>query len=126
MDDKLIDQLDTALHDIFRAMNLDRLPVHREGDCFSSKNMSLMETRILRNIDEHEQVSLKDVRAAVDIPNSSLTSIIKKFEQKGLIVRLIDPNDRRSFLLCITEEGHLVNEGIVTLTFRLPGFLLSG
>ncbi|MBQ9942262.1 MAG: MarR family transcriptional regulator [Christensenellaceae bacterium] len=110
MNENLIDRLDTALHDIFRALNADRLPVHREGAGFSAKNLSLMEIRILRLIHEAEVISLKAIRSAVGIPNSSLTSVIHKFENKGLITRTKDPADRRSFLLAITDKGRRINE----------------
>jgi DNA-binding MarR family transcriptional regulator len=111
MNEDLVDRLDNALHDIFRAMNLDRLPVHRENGVFSAKNLSIMEIRILRNIDENEEMTLKDIREAVDLPNSTLTSIIKKFETKGLVQRYINSSDRRSYVLRITEKGHLINQG---------------
>lgn len=110
MNDELVNRIDKTLHDIFMAMNLDRLPIQRENGSFSAKNLSLMEIRILRAINEQEGISLKDIRAAVDIPNSTLTSIIKKFEKKGLIKREIDQMDKRSYLLNITERGRIVNK----------------
>ncbi len=111
MDYELLNQLSESFHSLVWAMNLDRIPVHHEGDCCTAKNLSLMVIRILRLVDEHELISLKDIRAAVNIPNSRLTSIINKFEKKNLLTRHIDPNDRRSFLLQITDFGHRVNAG---------------
>lgn len=109
MPKNLVDELDKTLHQIFRAMNLDRIPMQRENGNFSAKNLSLMEIRILRVVDEHENIPLKEIRVAVDIPNSTLTSIIKKFETKGLITKSVDSFDKRSYLLSITPKGHMIN-----------------
>jgi len=107
---ELQERIDRSLHNILTAMSLDRLPLARENGNFSAKNLSLMEIRILRKIDEDNEIPLKDIRVSVQLPNSTLTSIIKRFEQKGLITRLLNPEDKRSFILRITKIGHVINE----------------
>jgi len=107
---ELEERIDRSLHDIFMAMNLDRLPVTRENGNFSAKNLSLMEIRILRKITENGEIPLKDIRALVQLPNSTLTSIIKHFEHKGLITRLPNPEDKRSYVLRITSLGCMIND----------------
>jgi DNA-binding MarR family transcriptional regulator len=109
LDKDLVDRIDETLHDLFQAMNLDRIPIQREYGKFSAKNLSLMEIRILRAIDDHDQMALKDIRARVQLPNSTLTSIIKKFEAKHLVLRIPNPEDGRSYILKITKKGRLIN-----------------
>lgn len=107
---ELEERIDRSLHDIFRAMHLDRVPLVRENGNFSAKNLSLMEMRILRKITETGEVPLKDIRVLVQLPNSTLTSIIKRFEQKGLITRHPNLEDKRSYMLRITRLGRIIND----------------
>ena len=107
---ELEERVDRSLHDIFVAMNLDRVPLVRENGNFSAKNLSVMEMRILRKITETGEIPLKDIRVLVQLPNSTLTSIIKRFEHKGLITRLPNPEDRRSYVLRITRLGRMIND----------------
>ena len=108
--DELIERLDKSLHRLYQAMYLDRLPIRREYGSFSSKNLSIMEIRILCIIDENDEIPLLEIRDSFDLPNSTLTSIIKKFEVKKLICRLPNPQDGRSYLLKITPKGRQINQ----------------
>lgn len=107
-DQKLIDKIDDCLHELIFSLSFDKAPIRKSGE-FSMVSMSLLELRIIRYVAEHDEALLKDIRTSVDIPNSTLTSIIKKFENKELIQKLINPEDKRSFIIKITEKGKALN-----------------
>jgi DNA-binding MarR family transcriptional regulator len=107
---EIIKQIDDSLHRLVFSMCWELLPLHiRQGE-YSMKNLSLLEMKILRLVAEERGIPLKDIRDSFPIPNSTLTSIIKRFEERGLISRSVNPQDGRSFIIGITELGHKVNE----------------
>jgi len=46
-----------------------------------------------------------EVAASFDVPKANVTSIIDRLVEKGLISRQGNPDDRRSYILSLTEEG---------------------
>ena len=48
---------------------------------------------------------LKDLASAIGVSSASITGIADQLEAKGLVVREIFPNDRRSIYLTLTPQG---------------------
>jgi len=46
-----------------------------------------------------------EVAASFGVPKANVTSIIDRLVEKGLISRQENPDDRRSYILSLTEEG---------------------
>jgi DNA-binding MarR family transcriptional regulator len=46
-----------------------------------------------------------EVAASFGVPRANVTSIIDRLVEKGLISRQRNPDDRRSYILSLTEEG---------------------
>src|SRR5689334_12027590 len=46
-----------------------------------------------------------EVAEVLKVGRTSVTGILDRLENDNLIVRQLDPNDRRSFTLVITDEG---------------------
>ncbi len=42
---------------------------------------------------------------SLNVDNSAITRMLDRLEKKGLLVRLPDPNDRRSIVIELTESG---------------------
>ncbi|WP_235439694.1 MarR family winged helix-turn-helix transcriptional regulator [Paenibacillus sp. DMB20] len=61
---------------------------------------------MLSRISENEGLKQKEVAARADKDQPTTTRILDLLEKKGLIRREISPNDRRAFLLRMTEAGH--------------------
>lgn len=70
-------------------------------------NIPLKDIHALIAIYNAEGAKLKDIRAALDVPNSTMTGILDRLEKYGFIKRSIDPADRRSFGLNVTKKGKL-------------------
>jgi len=78
-------------------------------------NLSHGEYLVLRNIEisnspfgaGNAKVNLKaaDLSELMDLSRPSITRILNGLEQRGLILRSIDKNDRRSVVIELTEKG---------------------
>jgi DNA-binding MarR family transcriptional regulator len=70
--------------------------------------LSTSEISIIRIISEKDEVIIKDILEILDIPKSTLTSMIDRLEKQEFIVRAINKRDRRSYKLELTEKGKIV------------------
>jgi DNA-binding MarR family transcriptional regulator len=64
------------------------------------------------------------VRSLKDQPN--MTRILKRLEQKGLIVRTGNSEDRRSFLISLTPKGQQKREATIDLALDLRKQAFTG
>lgn len=66
---------------------------------------------ILRNLGENDNINQKELADIVCKDTPTLTRIIDLLVDKGLVLRNVDPNDRRCFRLDLTETGRkILNE----------------
>ena len=65
------------------------------------------EKMILRFLGDRkgEDVLPGDISEAFDISSARVAAALNRLEDKGLIVRSIDPEDRRRFIVSLTDEG---------------------
>lgn len=61
--------------------------------------------RLLFQILENEPVGQKDLAFLLDIRPSSLSELLKKLEDKGLVARTPDDRDKRNMIVTLTEQG---------------------
>ena len=61
--------------------------------------------RILKILEEKGAISQKELQEALGIQAGSMSEILQKMEERGLILREKDPKDRRRLLLTLTEKG---------------------
>ncbi|HQP50342.1 MAG TPA: MarR family transcriptional regulator, partial [Spirochaetota bacterium] len=52
-----------------------------------------------------DAISMSELGTALYIDNSTITRLVDRLESKGLVKRLMNPDDRRQYLLSITEKG---------------------
>lgn len=60
---------------------------------------------VLLNISTEEGASATKIAPQMGLESRSLTRILKSMEEKGLIYRSADPNDKRGVLIFLTKEG---------------------
>jgi DNA-binding MarR family transcriptional regulator len=65
---------------------------------------------ILIEVENNPDISLKEIRDKLDIPNSTLTYFVDRLETMGLVQRVICSRDRRSFNLKLTTKGRGIRE----------------
>lgn len=61
--------------------------------------------RILYVLWQHEDISISSLSAKTSLANTTLTSMLDRMENSGLIVRKPDPADRRSRLITLTDKA---------------------
>ena len=54
---------------------------------------------------EKEQMTVKEIGQRLHLDSGTLTPLLKKLEQRGLITRHRDVNDDRVVIVNLTEEG---------------------
>lgn len=65
------------------------------------------QTRILRLLSEHGELTQRQLQDILNIKSGSLSEIVRKMENDGLILREKHPEDRRNIVIQITEKGKL-------------------
>ncbi|MBO7746735.1 MarR family transcriptional regulator [Paenibacillus sp. MWE-103] len=66
---------------------------------------------VLKQLQEKDGLTLKDLGYMADKDKTTITRIIDSLEQRRALARHVNPNDRRSFLIYLTQEGReLIHE----------------
>ena len=78
----------------------ERLLKKRKPDAFNGA-----QGRILYVLWEHEKLSFSDVGKYTSLAKTTLTSMIDRMEENGLVERIPDKEDRRQIYVSITEKA---------------------
>jgi DNA-binding MarR family transcriptional regulator len=68
-------------------------------------NITVDQWIVMKHLYEHEEMKQNELAELLFKDNPTLTRIIDLLCSKGLTVRNIHPNDRRSFVVSLTKEG---------------------
>lgn len=60
----------------------------------------------------HGEMRLSELAEHLHIAPRSATEVVDGLEQRGLVERRPDPNDRRATLIALTDQGKRVSEAI--------------
>ncbi len=61
--------------------------------------------RILYVLWQNDEISISSLSAQTSLANTTLTAMLDRMENSGLIVRKADPKDRRNRLIALTEKA---------------------
>ncbi|MFN2202645.1 MAG: MarR family transcriptional regulator [Caldilineaceae bacterium] len=76
-----------------------------------ASDLNAQELMVLAELSEHGPMPVKDiVSRLVGVSPSTLTRILDRLEKGGLIKRALNPEDRRSFRVSLTDHGAVVVE----------------
>ena len=64
-----------------------------------------VEINLLSMVGNRKDMLLREFLEIVKIPKSTLTSIVNRLEQRDYLKRVINPRDKRSFGLELTDKG---------------------
>ena len=79
--------------------------------------LTLGQPKVLGYLKDHDGASQKEIAAGCLIEAGSLTSILNRMEEKGLIERKMLNGNRRTFHIFMTESGKK-NQKLVEETFE--------
>lgn len=82
--------------------------------------------RILYVLWEHEKLSLSDVGKYTSLAKTTLTSMIDRMEENGLVRRIPDKEDRRQIFVSITEKAKQYRQKYDTISAEMNAIFYEG
>lgn len=75
-------------------------------------NTTLPRFDVMASLDRHpEGQTMGDLSRSLLVSKGNVTAIVRQLEAQKLVVSMVDPNDRRSAIVALTEKGrHLFDE----------------
>lgn len=95
--------MDNSLHYLIMANQM--LVQKALLDKLKDTGLTIGQPKILDYLKDHDGSSQKDIAKACFLEAGSLTTILNKMEEKGLITRQMLNGNRRSFHIFMTDEG---------------------
>jgi DNA-binding MarR family transcriptional regulator len=89
-----------------------RLLRHRSRESLAPWDIAPSHGRALGVLLRHGTVRLRDLSEHLHIAPRSATEVIDVLQERGLVERRPDPNDRRATLVALTPEGKRVGDAI--------------
>lgn len=84
------------------------------------------EAHILAHLREARAARISELHRRFGHRRSTLTSVLDRLEERGLIERTNDPDDRRSFVITLTADGRAVAARVHHLLAALERDALDG
>lgn len=88
--------------------------------------LTIGQPKILDYLKDHDGSNQKEIAKACFLEAGSLTTILNKMEEKGLIERRILNGNRRSFHIFMTEEGKKKQQLVTQAFAKIEEKALSG
>ena len=82
--------------------------LHALSVALSDLNLSAAEINALANLGAGGTLSVRQLSERAGTRASTLTGLLDRLENRGYLVREVDPADRRSFRLPLTDQGREV------------------
>jgi DNA-binding MarR family transcriptional regulator len=89
-------------------------------------NITNSQLGVLLILWESDGTSQKEVQQTLGITPASMTNLIKGLENKGLIIRRVDPNDSRANLMYLTDKGKALEERCLTIVEKAEVIVRKG
>ncbi|MEK5521645.1 MarR family winged helix-turn-helix transcriptional regulator [Heyndrickxia sp. FSL W8-0423] len=91
-----------------------------------SYNITSEQWSVLRTLSEHDHISQKELSIRADKDQATLTKILDLLEKSEVIKRKVNPSDRRSFLIMITEKGKNLVEEVAPYLEEIFSKIING
>ena len=82
--------------------------LHALSATLADLNLSAAEINALANLSEDGTFNVRQLSERTGTRASTLTGLLDRLENRGYLAREVDPADRRSFRLPLTEAGQVV------------------
>ncbi|MBD2867671.1 MarR family winged helix-turn-helix transcriptional regulator [Paenibacillus arenilitoris] len=93
---------------------------------FQDYDVSPEQWSLLISLDEQDGITHKDLAQRTEKDPANLTRLVDQLEGKSLVKRAANPNDRRSQLVCITDQGRKTARTLAPIEAAFVGRLLQG
>jgi len=88
-------------------------------------NLSITEFSVLEVLYHMEKQTIQQIGNRVLISSGSMTYVIDKLEQRGLLIRSACSDDRRVIHVTLTDDGHELIEKIMPKHQELVNYMLG-
>jgi DNA-binding MarR family transcriptional regulator len=99
--------------------------LHALSAALADLNLSAAEINALANLGEDGTLNVRQLSERTGTRASTLTGLLDRLENRGYVVRELDPADRRSFRLPLTESGQTVAARVLAAVADLEHDALS-
>jgi MarR family transcriptional regulator, organic hydroperoxide resistance regulator len=82
--------------------------VHALNGALADLNLTAAEINVLANLAGRGALNVRELSTGTGTRSSTLTGVLDRLEGRGYLSRELDPADRRSFRLPLTEAGQAV------------------
>ena len=100
--------------------------LHALSAALTEENLSAAEINALANLGDGGTLSVRQLSERTGTRASTLTGLLDRLENRGYLARELDPADRRSFRLPLTETGQAVAARVRAAIADLERDALSG
>lgn len=102
----------------------DRLS-RRLARAYADEGVTIPEWRVLAVVSQKEKMAARDVVALTPLDKMAVSRAVSSLEEKGLVLRGEDKDDRRVALLSLSAEGRAVFDRIARLALEFERRLLD-
>lgn len=99
----------------------DRMLVASGIDAFNGA-----QGRILYVLWQSDEISISSLSSQTSLANTTLTSMLDRMENSGLIIRKPDPNDRRNRLIALTDKAKALQGDYEKISQRMSELYYMG
>jgi len=100
--------------------------LHALTTTLADLDLTPSEINTLANLADGRARNVRALSADTGTRATTLTGVLDRLERRGLLTRELDPNDRRSFRLALTEPGQEVAAQVSAAVSGLEARALAG
>ncbi len=82
--------------------------------------------RILYVLWDRDAIAIQELSHKTGLANATLTSMLDRLENNGLVERKPDKNDRRKNLIALTAKAHSLKDAYEDVSDRMTGIFYQG
>jgi MarR family transcriptional regulator, organic hydroperoxide resistance regulator len=102
---------------------------HALGHALAEQGMAPSEVNVVANLDRARELTVSQLAGACGVRPSTLTGLLDRLEDRGLLTRNPAPHDRRALLVALTADGRrtarTVRHAVADLDRRALGELTA-
>ena len=100
--------------------------LHALSGALADLNLSAAEINALGNLADRGALNVRELSAETGTRATTLTGVLDRLESRGYLTRELDPTDRRSFRLPLTEAGQAVAGRVLAAVADLERKAMAG
>lgn len=96
------------------------------GRRFKPYDITVEQWRVLNRLWEKDGLTQKELAEQIFKDQPNTTRILDKLQNKGIIRREASPDDRRAFIINLTDEGRMLREQLLPVARRMGEDVFTG